>query len=167
MEDNLNTENVTEENVINEAAVEENVIKESISGEAAEEAATSEVVSDENAETDDDFTDSIQIADDVVSSIIGLAVTEVDGVSKLTGDITRDIVAMLGKKNLSKGIKVEKSDELLKVSVSVEIKFGYNIMAVSKEIQEKVRQSLLTMTGLECSEVNVRVSGIDFTEDAK
>ena len=109
----------------------------------------------------------VQIADDVVSSIIGLAVTEVDGVSKLTGDITRDIVAMLGKKNLSKGIKVEKSDELLKVSVSVEIKFGYNIMAVSKEIQEKVRQSLLTMTGLECSEVNVRVSGIDFTEDAK
>ena len=166
MEDNLNTENVTEENVKIETAVEENDIKESVSGEAAEEAEISEVVSDENAETDDDFTDSIQIADDVVSSIIGLAVTEVDGVSKLTGDITRDIVAMLGKKNLSKGIKVEKSD-LLKVSVSVEIKFGYNIMAVSKEIQEKVRQSLLTMTGLECSEVNVRVSGIDFTEDAK
>ena len=38
----------------------------------------------------------IQIADDVVSSIVGLAVTEVDGVSKLTGDITREIISKLG-----------------------------------------------------------------------
>ena len=44
------------------------------------------------------------------------------------------------------------------------IKFGYNIVEVSKAIQEKVKQSLLTMTGLECSIVNVRVSGIDFKE---
>ncbi len=109
------------------------------------------------------MSDSIHIADDVVSSIAGLAVTEVDGVSKLTGDITRDIIAKLGKNNLSNGIKIEKEDELLIVNVSVEVKFGYNIMDVSREIQEKVRQTILTMTGLECKTVNVRVSGIDFS----
>ena len=48
----------------------------------------------------------IQVADDVVSSIVGIACTEVDGVSKLTGGITRDLVAKLGKNNLSNGVRV-------------------------------------------------------------
>ena len=100
-----------------------------------------------------------------MSSIIGLAVTEVDGVSKLTGDITRDLVAKLGKNSLSKGVRVIFDDEEnLKVYVSIEIKFGYNIVDVSRAIQEKVKQSLLTMTGLECSTVNVKISSIDFSE---
>ena len=113
----------------------------------------------------------VQIADDVVTSIVGLAVTEVDGVARLTGDITRDLVAKLGKKNLAKGIRVafddnEDGTKKVKVAVSIEIKFGYNILAVSESVQEKVKSTLLTMTGLECSVVNVKVSGIDF-EDQK
>ena len=113
----------------------------------------------------------VQIADDVVSSIVGLAVTEVDGVARLTGDITRELVAKLGKKNLAKGINVayddaEDGSKKVKVNVSIEIKFGYNILAVSESVQEKVKSTLLTMTGLECSVVNVKVSGIDF-EDQK
>lgn len=106
----------------------------------------------------------IQIADDVVSSIVGLACTEVEGVARLTGNITRDLVAKLGKNNLSKGIIVQYEDDKVKVDVSVEVKFGYNIVDVSKEIQEKVKTTLLTMTGLECSVINVKVSGIDFAE---
>ena len=102
----------------------------------------------------------IQIADDVVSSIVGLACTEVEGVAKLSVGITRDIVAKLGKNNLSKGIE----DKKLNVNISVIIKFGYNIVEVSKEIQEKVKQTLLTMTGMECNVINVKVSAIDFSE---
>lgn len=115
-----------------------------------------------NDETD---TGIIQIADDVVSSIVGLACTEVDGVSKLTGGITRDIISKLGKNNLSNGIKViYQEDNSVIVDVSVEVKFGFNIVDVSKAIQEKVKQSLLTMTALRCDTVNVRVSSIDFSE---
>ena len=111
----------------------------------------------------------VQIADAVVTSIVGLAVTEVDGVARLTGDITRDLVAKLGKKNLAKGIRVafddnEDGTKKVKVAVSIEIKFGYNILAVSESVQEKVKSTLLTMTGLECSVVNVKVSGIDFED---
>ena len=107
----------------------------------------------------------IQIADDVVSSIVGLACTEVEGVAKLSGGITRDIVAKLGKNNLSKGIVVDYSeDKKLNVNISVIIKFGYNIVEVSKEIQDKVKQTLLTMTGMECNVINVKVSAIDFSE---
>ena len=111
----------------------------------------------------------VQIADDVVSSIVGLAVTEVDGVARLTGDISRDLVAKLGKKNLSKGVLVSFEDaedgtKKVKVNTSIQIKFGYNILEVSANVQEKVKTALLTMTGLECSSVNVKVSGIEFGE---
>ena len=120
----------------------------------------------ENIQTvENEDTGIIQIADDVVASIVGLAVTEVDGVSKLTGNITREIVAKLGKNNLSKGVVVEyDEDQKAKIDVSVEVKFGYNIMDVSKEIQDRVKQTLQTMTGIETSVINVRVSGIDFSE---
>lgn len=107
----------------------------------------------------------IQVADDVVSSIVGIACTEVDGVSKLTGGITRDLVAKLGKNNLSNGVRVTYlEDNTIKVDTSVEVLFGYNLVEVSKAVQEKVSQSLLTMTGITCKEVNVRISGIDFSE---
>ena len=107
----------------------------------------------------------IQIADEVVSSIVGLACTEVDGVSKLTGGVTRDIAAKFGVNSMSNGIKVEYlEDNSVKVDVSVEVKFGFNLIDVSKAIQKNVTQSLLTMTGLTCSSVNVRVSSIDFAE---
>ena len=107
----------------------------------------------------------IQVSDDVVSSIVGIACTEVDGVSKLTGGITRDLVAKLGKNNLSNGVRVTYlEDNTIKVDTSVEVLFGYNLVEVSKAVQEKVSQSLLTMTGITCKEVNVRISGIDFSE---
>lgn len=107
----------------------------------------------------------IQVADDVVSSIVGIACTEVDGVSKLTGGITRDLVAKLGKNNLSNGVRVTYlEDNTITVDTSVEVLFGYNLVEVSKAVQEKVSQSLLTMTGITCKEVNVRISGIDFSE---
>jgi uncharacterized alkaline shock family protein YloU len=106
----------------------------------------------------------IQIADDVVSSIAGLAVTEVEGVSKLTGNVPNELVAKLGKKNLARGIKIDMTEKDIKVDVSIEVKFGYNIMKVSKAVQDKVKQSLLNMTGLNVSTVNVKVSGIALGE---
>lgn len=113
---------------------------------------------------DEDATGVIQIADDVVASIVGLAVTEVDGVSKLSGDITREIIARLGKNNLSKGITITYKDDTVDIDISVTVKFGFNIVDVSRDIQDKVRQTLMTMTGLKCDRINVKISGIDFSE---
>ena len=103
----------------------------------------------------------IQVADDVVSSIAALAVLEVDGVSKLTGNINNDIVAKLGKRNLAKAVRISFDEGKVVVGVILEAKFGYNLIQISKEVQEKVKSSLMTMTGLECKEVNVKISGID------
>ncbi len=109
----------------------------------------------------------IMLAEDVVTAIIGLAVTEVDGVAGLPGGITRDTVARLGKRSLSKVISVTYDENKnVKVAVTVEVRFGVNIMEVSRNVQEKVRQALLTMLGITAGEVSVRVAGIVLKEEA-
>ena len=103
---------------------------------------------------------NIRIADDVVASIAGIAAIEVDGVSKLTGNISKELVSKLGKKNLANGVKVEIVEGVVVADISVEIKYGSAIKKVSEEIQAKVKQAIETMTGLSVGVVNVVVSGI-------
>ncbi|MBO5386965.1 MAG: Asp23/Gls24 family envelope stress response protein [Lachnospiraceae bacterium] len=103
---------------------------------------------------------NISIADGVVASIAGIAAIEVEGVSKLTGNISKDIVSKLGKKNLANGVKIEIVDGVVVADISVEINYGTSIKKVSEEIQVKVKQAIETMTGLSVGIVNVVVSGI-------
>ena len=73
----------------------------------------------------------IQIADDVVSSIAAIAITEVDGVSRLTGNIPTELIAKLGKRNLAKSVRIAYDNDSVKVDASIQVKFGYNIVDVS------------------------------------
>ena len=84
----------------------------------------------------------VQIADEVVAIIAGLAAMEVDGVSSMAGTSTRDLISKLGKKNLSKGVKVDVLDGVVTVSLSLNLRFGKNIMEVSSRVQEKSRPPL-------------------------
>ena len=124
--------------------------------------AEEKILNDEKFTVNAEGAGIIEIADDVVSSIVGLAVTEVDGVAQLSGDITRDLIAKLGKQTLSKGIRISYEEKSVLVDVALVIKFGFNIVEVSKNVQEKVKTTLETMTGLTCRQVNVKIAGIDF-----
>ncbi len=115
----------------------------------------------------DDSTGFIMLAEDVMVAIIGLAVTEVDGVAGLPGGISRDNVAKLGKRSLAKVISVTYDEEKnVRVAVAMEVKFGVNIMDVSRNVQERVKQALQTMLGITASAVSVRVAGIVLEEEA-
>ncbi len=108
---------------------------------------------------------NIRIADGVVASIAGIAAIEVEGVSKLTGNISKELVSKLGKKNLANGVKVEIVEGTVVADISVEIKYGSAIKKVSEEIQAKVKQAIETMTGLSVGVVNVVVSGIKLDDN--
>lgn len=107
----------------------------------------------------------VQIADEVVAIIAGLAATEVKGVSSMVGNITNELVSRLGMKNLSKGVKVDILEGIVSVDVALNIDFGYNIPDTCKKVQEKVKTAIESMTGLEVSEVNVHVASVDMGED--
>lgn len=103
----------------------------------------------------------VKISDEVVAIVAGLAATEVEGVVSLAGNITNDMVAKLGIKNLAKGVKVYVNEQTVSVSLVVNIKYGTSIPSVSTTIQEKVKSAVETMTGLDVSEVNIKISGVN------
>lgn len=107
----------------------------------------------------------ISIADDVVASIAGIAALEVDGVSKLTGNISKELIGKLGKKNLAGGVKTEIADGIVRVDLSLELEYGKSVKKVSEEVQLKVKQSVENMTGLHVQAVNVVISGIKFEKN--
>ncbi len=104
---------------------------------------------------------NVKIADDVIASIAGVAATEVEGVASMSGNITNDIVKKLGVKNLSKGVVISVSDDVVTVKLTLSLRYGYSIPKTSAEVQEKVKQSIESMTGLRVSCVDIRISGIE------
>jgi len=103
----------------------------------------------------------VNIADEVVTIIAGLAATEIDGVSSMAGNITNELVSKLGRKNLAKGVKVDVVDNCVTVDVSLNIAYGYSIPEISAKVQEKIKTAIETMTGLEVNAVNVRIASVD------
>ena len=102
----------------------------------------------------------VQIADDVVAIIAGLAAGEVEGVYRLTGNLTNELASRLGKKNPAKGVKVELLPGKVKVDIAIEVLYEYSIPEVSGQVQDKVKQAIETMTGLAVEEVNIRIAGV-------
>ena len=106
----------------------------------------------------------VKIADEVVAIIAGLAATEVEGVDSMAGNITNELVGKLGMKNVSKGVKVDVTEEHVSVDLSLNIRYGYNIPAVSEQVQEKVSTAIENMTGLTVLDVNIKIAGVNMEE---
>ena len=115
----------------------------------------------------------VQIADEVVAIIAGLAATEVEGVGSMAGNITNELVGKLGMKNLSKGVKVDILENIVSiviviivcVDLALNIEYGYNILETSKTVQEKVKAAIENMTGLVVSDVNVRIASVEMEKE--
>ena len=106
--------------------------------------------------------EGIKISNDVVAVIAGVAVSEVPGVAGMAGGFAGGITEVLsGKKNLSKGIKVEVGEKETKIDVNIIVEYGVRIPDVAFEIQNRVKKSVETMTGLKVLEVNVHVQGVN------
>ncbi len=103
----------------------------------------------------------VQIADEVVAIIAGLAATEVEGVDSMAGNITNELVGKLGMKNLSKGVKVDVTEEHVSVDLSLNLKYGYNIPEVGERVQDRVKTAIENMTGLSVLDVNIMIASVN------
>ena len=110
---------------------------------------------------------NIRIANEVIEIIAGLAATEVRGVAGMSGGVAGGIAELLGRKNLSKGVKVEVGTKQCAVDVSIVAEYGSRIPEVAGEIQENVKRAIESMTGLQVVEVNVHVHGVVFAKPEK
>ena len=106
--------------------------------------------------------EGIQISNDVVAVIAGVAVSEVQGVAGMAGGFAGGITEVFsGKKNLAKGIKLEVTETDAKIDVNIIVEYGSRIPDIAFEIQKRVKKAVESMTGLKVEEVNVHVQGVD------
>lgn len=120
-----------------------------------------------NNEIDTEQSNGIEISEDVVAVIAGKAITETPGVYEMAGGFAGGISEVLsGKKNLSKGIKVQVDSKEAKIDVNIIVEYGSRIPDVAFDIQNRVKTAVESMTGLKVTTVNVHIQGVN-TEPKK
>ena len=110
---------------------------------------------------------SIQIAPEVLEVIAGLATVEIDGVAGMSGGLAGGIAEMLGRKNLSKGVKVAVQAGEAVVDVSVVVEYGFRIPDVCEQIGRNVKNAVQSMTGIQVTEVNIHIHDVQFKTQEK
>lgn len=108
----------------------------------------------------------IKIADEVVGIISGLAATDVKGVAGMSGGIAGGIAEILGRRNLSKGVKVQVGETDTAIDLYIIVEYGAKIPEVAWKIQEGVKDAVETMTGLNVLEVNIHIQGVNIQKES-
>lgn len=108
----------------------------------------------------------IKIADEVVGIISGLAATDVKGVAGMSGGIAGGIAEILGRRNLSKGVKVQVGETDTAIDLYIIVEYGAKIPEVAWKIQEGVKDAVETMTGLNVVEVNIHIQGVNIQKES-
>ena len=105
---------------------------------------------------------SINISEDVISTMVRTAITEIDGVAGISNTAGAELAELIGIKTVSNGIKVQIVDDTIKVDAVILVRYGCNIVNVAKEVQNSVTEAVQAITGIDKAEVNVHVSGVAF-----
>jgi len=103
---------------------------------------------------------SINISEEVIAIIAANAALETEGVAALSASLGKDLAELLGKKNLSKGVKITADETGVKADVFILVKIGTSVNKVGAQVQENVHSAIESMTGVKVMEVNVHVSGV-------
>ena len=105
---------------------------------------------------------SVSISEEVLAAIAGAAAIEVEGVSGLGNGLGSDLSVVVGRKLLSRGVRLSVEGDDVTVDVSVMVKYGFVVPDVAKAGQEAVAGAVETTSGLHVQNVNVTVAGVNF-----
>lgn len=120
-------------------------------------------VEEKNINTNIDNEGNVCISNEVVATIASITAKSVEGVAGMFGSLTGGFAELLGRKNPSKGVKVNITDKEVKIDMSVIVEYGVKIPEVAWEIQDKTKNEVEAMTGLNVVAVNVNIEGINIT----
>lgn len=112
----------------------------------------------------DEVMGEVRIADSVVANIALLAAKETEGVFDTVGNAANEIMTKVGMKSASKGVRIVIIDSVVSVDLALIMQYGYNIPTTCKKVQEKVKNAIENMTGLEVNDVNIRISGMNIPQ---
>ena len=110
---------------------------------------------------------NIHISEEVLAVIAAAAALEVEGVGGLAANLGTDLAELLGKKTLSRGIRLEVAEENVTVDVNILVKYGHTLPEVGRAVQEAVMSSIEATSGLTVEAVNVNVGGVIFDKETR
>ncbi len=114
-------------------------------------------------EESEESVSNIKIAPEVIATIAGVATSEINGVAGMCSTFAGGIAEILGaKKNATKGIKVEMKENSTVIDLYIIVDYGIRIPELAWEVQESVKNSVETMTGLTVEKVNIHIDGVSF-----
>jgi uncharacterized alkaline shock family protein YloU len=107
----------------------------------------------------------IDVADEVVEKVAGLAAIEVEGVADVGGDFERALESVrerigIGNKRGDQGIKARISGREVAIDVTIMIEYGHVVVEVARKVQTNVAVQTNRMLGLNVVEVNVNVDDV-------
>ncbi len=114
-----------------------------------------------------DDNDNMMITDEAIAVMAGVAASEVKGVSGMSGGFAGGIAEVFGRRNLSKGVKVVTKNDSTTVDLYVIVKYGHRIPDLAYEIQENVKSTIESLSGITVDAVNIHIQGIDYSEDSE
>ncbi len=109
---------------------------------------------------------TISYANEVIAIISGIAASEIEGIAGMvTAGGFGEIISK--NRNITRGVKVEVGTEEVSVDLYTIVEYGQPIQKVASEVQENVRKSIESMTGLKVVRVDIHVQGVSFEKDKK
>lgn len=110
----------------------------------------------------DEIIGEVNIADEVIAIIAGMSAVKVEGIYSMSGGFAGSLRNMLGRKDLSRGVKVEVDEDLVNINLYIVVEYGSSIPEIAWEIQDNVKETVEGMTGMEVLNVDVHVQGVEF-----
>ncbi len=120
---------------------------------------------DEQVKVEQEQQGKITYANEVLATIVGIAACDIPGVAGMSGGITDGIAEFLGRKSLSKGVKVVEKEGVVTIDLEIIVNYGVRVPEVCANIQDSVRKALDTMTGLAVAAINIAIDGISFGDE--
>ncbi len=113
---------------------------------------------------DEKSKDSVTYKKNVVISIVSLATQEINGIASISRNAVSAIKSTFSK-NVNRGIIVEFENNVVKIDVFVNVKFGYSFRDVSFRVQENIKSSVESMTEFKVGAIDVHVVGVTFNDN--
>lgn len=109
---------------------------------------------------------NLNISEDVIGIIAGLAASEVEGIAGMTLGFVDGINQILGSnKKYAKGVKITLENKKVTIDLYVNVTYGVRIPDIAWAAQNAVKNAVENMTGLDVVAVNINVQGISFEKN--
>lgn len=109
----------------------------------------------------------VKISDEVIAAIAAVAASQVQGVASMSGNIVGDLGAILGRKQLTRGVRVTSGEKDVTLDLYLSVKYGARIPEVAYKVQESVKKSVESMTDLKVANVNIHIQGVSFQDQTR